>query len=276
MGKVVKKLKRLVLLDLDESQFLGLHVPGAVLCRGREEIAMSMRRASPRSLWISTRQEATDDLLRGAQQCRCRRGPISGLITLEPPRPNSIPGLSSCFRRLAGAAPDSKLLPLEELLDVLSGPQGEAAGLFIAAVADPQSQTLALTRGNLRTITVPFSMFPPSGSGVEPDFSRLSITDYGHTLRLGDYEASSDAILYEADAGYRRRTRKRLLADEKTFGASLRRLRIQKCLSRNDFAPLSSKTIARIERSEVDKPHGQTLRAIADRLGVEAVEIETY
>ena len=41
-------------------------------------------------------------------------GPISGLVTLEPPRPNSIPGLNSCFRRLAGAAPDSKLLPLEE------------------------------------------------------------------------------------------------------------------------------------------------------------------
>jgi lambda repressor-like predicted transcriptional regulator len=235
-----------------------------------------MRRASPRSFWISTKQEATDDLLRSAQQCRYRRGPISGLVTLEPPRPNSVPGLNSCFRRLAGTAPDSKLLPLEELLDVLSAPQSEAAGLFIAVVADPHSETLALTRGNLRTITVPFSMFPPSGKGVHPDFTRLSLTDYGHTVRLGDYEAAADAILYEADPEYRRKARTKLLADAKTFGSSLRRLRIQKGISRNDFAPLSSKTIARIERSDVEKPHGETLRTIADRLGVEPQEIESY
>lgn len=276
MGKVVKKSKRLVVLDLDKIRFHGLKVSGAVLCQGREEIARSMRRASPRSFWISTKQEATDDVLRSAQQCRYRRGPISGLVTLEPPRPNSIPGLNSCFRRLAGAAPDSKLLPLEELLDVLSAPSSEAAGLFIAGVADLGSQTLALTRGNMKTITVPWSMFKPSGNGVVPDFSRLSLTDYGHTVRLGEYEAASDAILYEADPEYRRRTRKKLLAEEKTFGASLRRLRIQKGLSRNDFAPLSSKTLARIERNEVEKPHGETLGTIADRLGVEPEEIESY
>jgi hypothetical protein len=195
---------------------------------------------------------------------------------LEPPRPNSIPGLNSCFRRLAGAAPDSRLLPLEELLDVLSAPKSEAAGLLIAAVADPQSRTLALTRGNLKTIAVSFSAFPPSGAGVQPDFSRLSLADYGHTVRLGDYEASSDAVLYEADPEYRRKARKELLAEERTFGASLRRLRIQKGLSRCDFAPLSSKTVARIERSEVEKPHGETLRAIATRLGIEPDEIESY
>jgi lambda repressor-like predicted transcriptional regulator len=195
---------------------------------------------------------------------------------LEPPRPNSIPGLNSCFRRLAGVAPDSKLLPLEELLDVLSAPQTEAANLFIAGVADLGSQTLALTRGNLKTIAVPWSMFEPSGHGIQPDFSRLSLTDYGHTVRLGDYEAASDAILYEADPEYRRRNRKKLLAEEKTFGASLRRLRIQKGLSRDDFAPLSPKTIARIERNEVERPHGETLRTIADRLGVEPGEVESY
>jgi hypothetical protein len=156
MGKVLKKRKQLVVLDLDESRFRAIEVRGGVLCRGGEEIARWMRRAPPRSVWISTTPQATDELLRSVRQCGYRRGPIYGLITIEPPRPNCIPGLSSCFRRLAGIAPDSRLLPLEELLDVLSAPSSEAAGLFIAGVADFESQTLALTRGSLKTITVPF------------------------------------------------------------------------------------------------------------------------
>jgi hypothetical protein len=100
----------------------------------------------------------------------------------------------------------------------------------------------------MKTITVPWSLFKPSANGAQPDFNRLSLTDYGHTLQLGDYEADADTILYEADPEYRRKGRKKLLAEEKTFGASLRRLRIQKGLSRSDFAPLSPKTLARIER----------------------------
>ena len=227
MGKTARTPKQLVVLDLDEDRFRRLQIRGAVLCRGGEEIAQSMRRSLAGSVWISTRQEATDNVLRNVQQCGCRRGPICGLITLEPPRPNSIPGLNSCFRCLAGIAPDSKLLPLEELLDVLSSSPREAAGLFIAAVADPQSQTLALTRGNLKTITVCWSMFKPSGDGVEPDFKRLRLTDYGHTVGFGDYEAASDAILYETDPEYRRKSRKKLLAEEKTFA-----LRFVVCESR--------------------------------------------
>jgi hypothetical protein len=276
MGKVIKKRKRLVVLGLDGQGIDRLRIRGAVFCEGHEETAKMMRRASPRSVWVSTRERTTDDLLRSAEQCQRRRGPMNGLVTLEPPRPNSIPGLQSCFRRLAGIAPDSKVLPLEELLDVLAAPPGEAANLFIAAVADPQSRTLALTRGNLKTIVVGWPMFQPSGNGTMPDFGQPSLTDYGHTLRLGDYEAAAEAILYEADPEYRRKVRKKLLAEEKTFGASLRRLRIQKGLSREHFTPLSSKTIARIERNEIGKPRGETLRAIASRLGVEAEEIESY
>lgn len=276
MARAGGKPKQLVVLDLDEGRFRRLRIPGAVLCRGRDEIARSMREAVPRSCWVSVRQKATDDILRSVALCRRQRGAIYGLVTIEPPRPNSIPGLIGYFRRLAGTAPDSKLLPLEELLDVLAAPSKEAANLFISGVADLESQTLALARGNMKTITVPFSMFKPSGAGIHPDFTRLNLTDYGHTLRLGDYEASSDAVLYEADPEYRRKIREKLLADEKSFGASLRRLRIQKGLARSDFVPLSSKTLARIERNEVEKPHGPTLRTIADRLGVEPEEIESY
>lgn len=276
MGKLLKR--KLVIVDLEEvdARVHRSKIRGAVYCRGPVQIKKTLRQVPARTFWVSMKQSATDDVLRSAPVCHRRGATIDGLVTIEPPRPNSVPGLASCFRRLAGTAPNSKLLPVDELLDVLSAPSGEAAGLFIAGVADRESQTLALTRGNLKTITVPFSMFKPSGTEVRPDFARLRLTDYGHTVRLGEYEASSDAILYEADPEYRRKAKKKLLAEEQTFGASLRRLRIQKGLSRGDFGSLSSKTIARIERNDVKKPRGETLRTIAARLGVEPDQIESY
>jgi hypothetical protein len=47
-------------------------------------------------------------------------------------------------------------------------------------------------------------------------------------------------------------------------------------LSRNDFPGISPKTIARIERKETEKPHGQTLGTLAKVLGAAPAEIETY
>ena len=64
---------------------------------------------------------------------------------------------------------------------------------------------------------------------------------------------------------YRRRLRKQRRQSERTFGASLLRLRKQRRLKRSDFAPISSKEIARIERNEVGKPHAKTLEP--SRLG---------
>jgi transcriptional regulator with XRE-family HTH domain len=53
-------------------------------------------------------------------------------------------------------------------------------------------------------------------------------------------------------------------------------LRLQRGLKQGDFIPLTAKTIARIERSEVGKPHGKTLQIISQRLGVNADQIESY
>ncbi len=131
-------------------------------------------------------------------------------------------------------------------------------------------------RGDRQTVVVPFSLFEETADGVKPDFGALSFTDYGHTVALGEYEASADAILYEIDTEYRRKLNKERQKCERSFGASLRRLRIQKRLNRNDFAPLAAKTIARIERNEIEKPHGKSLDTIAHRLGVPVDQIETY
>jgi hypothetical protein len=104
----------------------------------------------------------------------------------------------------------------------------------------------------------------------------LDLDDHGHTIRFGEYEAATDAILYERDADYRKRVNAKRRADEKGFGPSLRRLRIQKGLAQDKFPGIAAKTIARLERNEVVKPQDRTLHVIADVLGVEPDQIETF
>ena len=65
-------------------------------------------------------------------------------------------------------------------------------------------------------------------------------------------------------------------ATGRPFGASLMRLRKQRRLRRSDFAPISSKEIARLERNEVAAPHGKTLETIAKRLEVRIEEITDF
>ena len=132
-----------------------------------------------------------------------------------------------------------------------------------------------LVRGNFDHITVPLSIFRPSGTS-KPEFRRFELDDYGHTVRFGEYEASAHFILYEADPDYRKRMNARRRAEEKGFGPSLRRLRIQKGISQDDFPGVNAKTISRIERGEVEKPHDATLTVIAKTLGVDPDEVGSY
>jgi hypothetical protein len=47
-------------------------------------------------------------------------------------------------------------------------------------------------------------------------------------------------------------------------------------LTRRDFAPVSSKEIARLERNEITRPHAKTLAVIAARLDVRPDEIASF
>jgi hypothetical protein len=152
----------------------------------------------------------------------------------------------------------------------------DASDRFIGGAADHPSETLAPMRGNVATLVVPFSYFTELGEGTKPDFGKLSFADDGLTVALGAYEASSDGILYGFDAACRQKLNKERRRNKRTFGAVLRRLRLQRGLKQGDFAPLTAKTIARIERSEVEKPHGKTLQTIAQRLGANADQTESY
>jgi len=100
--------------------------------------------------------------------------------------------------------------------------------------------------------------------------------NFGQTVRLGQFEAATEAVLYEFDPDFRRKERKRRIVEDATFGGSLRRLRIQKGLKRSDFTSLSSKEVARIERGEVGTPRDETLNILSEHLGVPAEDIDTY
>ncbi len=248
-------------------------------CKTTEAWAKVFKHSTGDSKWISSSAEETEALLKAASvfvaSYHGRRRVLGDLLMLQPPRTESLPALHTLFRNVIGQVNNYKLVPPDELAEILAAPQGESRDVFIGGSSDPATGTLTLTRGNLETVVVPLSMFGRSGKAA-PDPSDLAVIDYGHTIRLGDYEASADAILYEVDSEYRKRIKARRRREDKGFGASLRRLRIQRQRRRNDFPGLSAKTIGRLERGETQKPHGKTLTVLAKRLGVKPDEIETY
>ncbi len=172
------------------------------------------------------------------------------------------------------SGPRPGFLPFDDIGAVLLAPH--FADLAVGALVNEAREAIVIIRGDLDRTIVPWVWFRPSGTGTEPDFRDVAVTDSGLAIRLGPYEASMDAILYDFDRAYRARERNRQVETDISFGACLRRLRIQRAVPRDGFPGISSKEIGRIERGEVVRPHAATLRVIADTLGVEPVEIETF
>jgi hypothetical protein len=241
----------------------------------RRALAQALNQASPTALWMATKPGAAEELLHEAVRLPPRRrSRLGGLLTLHKPRPESIQPLDDLFDPFVWSPGALAVLPIDELADVL---KDERRGdLILGGYVDTVNQVLTLVRGDLRRLSVPLAIFGPTGTGAEPDPSRLSITDTGNTIRLGAYEAAADAVLYEVDPDYRARVLAKKRAEERTFGACLRRLRFLRGLRQSDFGAVTAKTIARIERGDTETPHGRTLKVIAERLGVEPNEIVSY
>jgi DNA-binding Xre family transcriptional regulator len=206
-------------------------------------------------------------------------GPVrrlrQGLLVLEPVEDQALLRvLERMFARIVFASEGLQLLPIEELIDAVRAPN--RGDLFIGGVVDVESGDLLLYRGDLDLVVFPVAHLPVRAGGPTPDLERLRFTDYGQTVAFGEYEASADAILYDMDPHYRRAARKRQIQEDASFGASVRRLRLLRGLSRADFPELSEKEIARIERGEVERPHPSTLLTIAKRLGVTPDDLGTY
>jgi hypothetical protein len=243
------------------------------ICHDRSEVAAAVSHPTKRVTWISFTRSSTDILLE-----RALAAPAwprsSHLITLTPPRAESIPALLGLFHPVFGVVEGFQWLPRVELIEAVT--RDDASDRIIGGSVDLKGKTLTLLRGDITTTIVPLSVFARAADGTAPDFTRLRFTDYGRTIALGEYEAAVDAILYEIDADYRHKLNTQRRQNARTFGASLLRLRKQRGLKRSDFAPLSVKEIARLERNEVAKPHAKTLEIIATRLAVRSNEIASY
>jgi hypothetical protein len=282
MSKTISKpmnriAKQFVVLDSSKTFRRRLGEQGSIQVSKKGELADALQQSSEETVWIVIRPGWTELLLEAvtAHALQQQKSMTFGdLLLLQPAaRLELLPPLHSQFRRVVGEVPEFRMLPLDQLAEVLSSKS--KTDLFIGGMVDQSSGTITLARGDLTQVTVPLSVFNTEGP-CKPDFSRFELDDYGYALRFGEYEASAHSVLYKIDPAYRRRAAQRRIAEERGFGPSLRRLRILRRLSRDDFPGISSKTIARIERGETERPQGKTLENLAKLLRVVPTEIETY
>lgn len=269
---------RFVVLDSDRHWLQVFGKDQTAVCRTRSDVLKVLDRVDSNSLWISRDAENTQELAKTLIEQISKTSRIvkfGRLLILEAVKARLRTTLEGLFAQVIGDSREFKKLSLEELCVALRSDHDECRDLFIGGSADLESETLVLIRGDLERLVVPFSIFRPSGNAL-PDFKKLEFTDYGHTLKFGDYEATADVVLWEIDPDYRKRAKARERAVAKGFGPSLRRLRKQRGLSQSDFPNVARKTISRIENGDVERPHGMTLTRIAKVLGVERDQIEQY
>ena len=263
--------EQLLLVDPREHPSLSFGHLQATRVGSAEAIRAALKQAGKHALWIAPTGQAVELLIRALD----RQPRLSQrLLALGHSDAGRCELMRAHFYDVVSPHEGVQLLPLSELEDVLGAPN--RADLFIGGVVAQADSAIVLIRGSLDRLVVPVSWFRSRVACPEPDPTRMAITDYGQTVRLGDYEAATDAILYEFDERYRQRAKKRQAETDTSFGGALRRLRIQKELRQSDFPGITAKEIARIERGEIKKPHQRTLAVIARRLGVPADQIATY
>ena len=150
------------------------------------------------SIWVKSRATATGSASIDSDMVLMALPEIKGLRAFEPMLiVESAPG--NKFKRVEWKSDHFIFLPDEELLEVLRAGDEKKRDLIIAAALDWKSRQVILIRGDMNELDVPFDAFPPSPTGTAPIFENLAVIDFGQTVQLGDYEASTDALLHEFD-----------------------------------------------------------------------------
>ena len=237
--------------------------------RSAADVRAALRRRQEGALWIAPDAAAIRIILHALP---ARPVGDQRLLCLQAKRGDGHALLHAAFRFVVSADEGMRLAPASELSEILSS--GRRAELLVGAGVAEGS--IVLYRGNLEPLILPLQWFRARKSAHHLDASAPVVTDFGQTLRMGEQEVATEAILYEFDAAYRRRAKSRQLQTNPSFGGALRRLRLQKGLRQCDFPGVTTKEIARIERGEVKRPQQRTLAAIARQMGVCVDEISTY
>jgi hypothetical protein len=191
MGKKMASTEqRFIFLGSQKGQFKEGMPPGVSICHDRAEVEAAVSRVAKSVTWISFNRTYTDILLKEVvDQHADLRG--SHLITLMPPRSESIPALVGLFHPVFGLVDGFQWLPKEELIEAIT--KEDATDRFIGGSVDLKAKTLTLLRGDITVVVAPFSLFPKSGDGTAADFTKLEFTDYGRTVALGDYGGRTNA-----------------------------------------------------------------------------------
>lgn len=90
---------------------------------------------------------------------------------------------------------DIKFLSNEEMTEAILADEND---LLIAGYYDNKNKIIYFLKNDFDVFTQPISIFKPVEEYVADPY-KLSFTDYGHTVRLGEYEVASDAIIYDRD-----------------------------------------------------------------------------
>jgi DNA-binding XRE family transcriptional regulator len=269
---------RFIIVDTDQRWAADFGRDATAVCRTQSEVERAISLATPDSVWISRTDGRTEKLAKAlvaSIEHSAKRKTHGRLLAIKMANASLLPTLQRMFIDVAGFSQDFRCLSAAELSAVLRSDASHRRDVFIGGHIDRSLGAALLVRGTFEQLLVPLTLFRPSGKS-RPDFKRFELSDYGHTLRFGDYEATTDSVLWDMDPHYRARIKARERCSAKGFGPSLRRLRKQRGLLQSDFPRVARKTISRIEKGAVEKPHGTTLARIAKTLGVEPDEIETY
>jgi hypothetical protein len=236
---------------------------------GREGVRAAYRNSSGGLVWIAP-SGGWEEWLHGVRPRPGRAPTLLAYDCLPEPRQAL---LRAFFPRLFTSA-ELTLLELAQLTDLLGS--ADRGDRFIGGVVSSEDGAVVLYRGDFTPLVVPMDWFTPTANGARPDFGDFEVVDYGSAVRLGPYEASASSILFEFDPKFRRARNQQRRAEDRTFGGSLRRLRLVRGLRQSDFKPLTEEQIRRLESGRTRKPRRQTLAILARRLDVAAERIGEY
>ncbi len=187
------------------------------------------------------------------------------LVVLFCPRVQILPCLYRSMDRLIYMDP-AGACSAKHTLEIMEAPDRHER--LIGVLPDAGTATVTFWSGDLRPLIVPSDWISQRVRTVKFSAGTWRITDGGRTVEIGSGKLAAHEILCQYNAQFRREFRRRQWAADESLGGQVRVLRRKLGLRREDFPGIDAKTVARIERHEIRHPQRETLRLIAQTLGL--------